>query len=148
MAHIKNISYEHTGRNNGCLCQRCGQYIVNIITVQYTDGTKINMGIDCFKKIQDTGRLNAYGTKLFNKAVKWAKYHHEQYNKYISGEMTAETDESWKSYEYDFNKDCYWGIHHDDYEAYRRWMIEEVFPQRFKDDEKEFAKFGKINFAQ
>lgn len=148
MAHIKNISYAHVGKHEGCLCQRCGQYIVNIITVHYADGTNIDMGMDCFKKVEETGRLSEYGKKLFNKAVRNAKRHHEEYNKYISGEITAETDLSWKSYENPWNKDCYWGVHHDDYEAYKRWMIDEWYPQRFREDEKEFAKFGKINFAQ
>lgn len=147
MAHIKNISYAHVGKYEGCLCQRCGQYIVNIITVHYADGTNIDMGMDCFKKVEETGRLSAYGKKLFDKAVRTAKRHHEEYNKYINGEMTAETDQSWISLGSDVNKGHYWNVHRD-YEEYKRWMIEEWYPIRFREDEKEFAKFGKINFVQ
>ena len=62
--------------------------------------------------------------------------------------MTAETDKSWQAYENPWNKDCYWGVHHEDYEAYRRWMIEEWFPARFAEDQKIIDRFSKVNFAR
>ena len=64
MAYIKRISFAHVGRNEGCLCDRCGQYIQNIVTVDYADGVRINYGRDCFDKLYKSGRLNAQGVKL------------------------------------------------------------------------------------
>ena len=146
MAHIRNIDYAHVGRNEGCLCDRCGQYIVNIIAVEFTDGMKINLGMDCFRKLQDTGKLTAYGKRLFSKAVKLAQGHRAEYNDYATGKMNADNDEEWKNYELPMNAGCYWAVHHEDYEAFRRWKIDEWYPQRFKEDEKRFAQFKNVNF--
>jgi hypothetical protein len=60
--------------------------------------------------------------------------------------MTAETDESWKQFEYPCNKGHYWAVHHDDYESYRQWMLNEWFPERFKEAQKQVDRFAKVNF--
>ena len=146
MAYIKEIRFAHVGRKEGCLCDRCGQYIQNIVTVEFTDGITFRYGQDCFKKLQDHSRLSDFGKKLMRKAMKSIETHSRQLEQYKSGKMTAETDDSWKCFELDWNRDCYWGQHHDDYEAYRRWMIEEWFPERFKEDQKQIERFAKVKF--
>lgn len=148
MAYIKEIRFAHVGRNEGCLCDRCGQYLQNIVTVEYTDGITINYGQDCFKKLYDSSRLTDFGKKLMRKALKSIEEHSRQLEQYTSGKMTAETDKSWQAYELDWNKDCYWGVHHEDYEAYRKWMIDEWFPQRFKEDQEMIDRFAKVKFER
>lgn len=146
MAYIKEIRFAHVGRKEGCLCDRCGQYIQNIVTVEYTDGITTNIGQDCFKNLYDNSKLTDFGKKLLRKALKSIETHSRELAEYTSGKMTAETDKSWQSYENPWNKDCYWAVHHEDYEAYRRWMIEEWFPERFKEDQKLIDRFSKVNF--
>ena len=146
MAHIKEIRFAHVGRKEGCLCDRCGQYIQNIVSVDYTDGVTIRCGQDCFKNLYDSGKLSAFGVKLMRKALKSIETHSRQLEAYTSGKMTADNDESWKSFETPQNKGCYWAVHHDDYEAYRQWMITEWFPQRFKEDQKMIDRFANVNF--
>ena len=148
MAYIEKIGFARVGRNEGCLCDRCGQYIRNIVTVYYTDGIRINYGQDCFKKLYDSSKLTDYGKKLLRKALKSIEEHQTEYAKYVSGEMTAENDQSWIVYTWDINKGTYWAEHHDDYEEYRKWMIEEWFPQRFKEDQKQIDRFSKVNFKR
>ena len=145
MAYIKDIHFASVGRNEGCLCDRCGQYIRNIVTVHYTDGVRINYGQDCFKKLYDSSKLTDYGKKLLRKALKSIETHSKELAAYTSGKMTAENDESWKAYELPMNKGCYWAVHHD-YEEYRKWMIEEWYPQRFKEDQKQIDRFSKVKF--
>lgn len=146
MAFIKEIRFAHVGRNAGCLCDRCGQYIQNIVTVDFSDGTTVNFGQDCFKKLQETSRLNDYGKKLLRKTLKNIEFYSMELVKYTSGELTAENDERWKAYAYPVNDGCYWNVHHDDYEAFRRWMIDEWFPERFKECQKQIDRFAKVNF--
>lgn len=146
MAHIKRISFAHVGRNEGCLCDRCGQYIQNIVTVTYSDGLILNYGQDCFDKLWKGSKLTSYGQKLFKKALKNAKAHQEAYQKYVNGTMTAENDLSyqWNQNSADYGSSSYW--YGKPYEEYRKWMIEEVFPMRFEEDQKELDRFSKVNF--
>ena len=82
MAHIKEIRFAHVGRNEGCLCDRCGQYIQNIVTVHWTDDIVVNYGTECFSKLCKTGRLTAHGLKLMHKALKSIERHTEELEKY------------------------------------------------------------------
>lgn len=146
MAHIKEIRFAHVGRNEGCLCDKCGQYIQNIVTVEFTDGITFDYGQDCFKKLYDNSKLTEFGKKLIRKTLKNIEFYSKQREEYASGKMTAETDESWKQFEYPCNKGHYWAMHHDDYEAYRQWMLNEWFPERFKEAQKQVDRFAKVNF--
>lgn len=143
MAHIKSIRFERVGSQEGCTCDRCGQYIRNIWTVQYQEGETIHYGIDCFEKVQKSGKLNANGKKLMNKIMKSIQSYDERLAEYQSGELTEENDESWKTQQADWN-DNYWKGK--SYEEYRTWMIEEFFPHRIAEKQKELEKFRKINF--
>ena len=146
MAHIKEIRFAHVGRNEGCLCDKCGQYIQNIVTVEFTDGITFDYGQDCFKKLYDNSKLTEFGKKLIRKTLKNIEFYSKQREEYASGKMTAETDESWKQFEYPCNKGHYWAVHHDDYEAYRQWMLNEWLPERFKEAQKQVDRFAKVNF--
>lgn len=148
MAYIKEIRFAHVGRKEGCLCDRCGTWLQNIVTVEFTDGITFHYGQDCFKKLYDNSKLTEFGKKLMRKALKSIEEHTRELEQYTSGKMTAETDNSWKAYELPINKGCYWAVHHDDYEAYRRWMVEEWYPERFKEDQKQIDRFSKVNFKR
>lgn len=141
MAHIKRIGFAHVGRNKGCLCDKCGQYIQNIVYVDYDDGNRVNYGQDCFAKLYNSGKLSSYGVKLMKKTVKSIEKHSKQLDAYKSGKMTAEND---VSYQYDQIYGGYWKDR--PFEEYRKWMIEEWFPKRFEEDQKEIARFAKVNF--
>lgn len=146
MAYIKRISFSHVGRNEGCLCDRCGQYIQNIVTVSYTDGLILNYGQDCFDKLWKGSKLTSYGQKLFKKALKKAKDHQTEYQKWINGEVTPETDLSWQYQQQSdqYGSPSYW--FGKPWEEYKAWMIEEWWPERFKEDQKRLDRFSKVNF--
>lgn len=143
MAHIKKISFSRVGKQEGCTCDRCGQYIRNIWTVEYTEGICMNYGLDCWEKIYKEG-LNKQGEKILRKAMKSIEKYEDSLAKYTSGELTAENDESYKVTQADWNKDDYW--HGRTFEEYRDWMITEFFPSRISGAQKELQKFSKVNF--
>lgn len=146
MAHIKDIRFAHVGRNDGCLCDRCGQYIQNIVTVVYTDGLSLNYGQDCFDKLWKGAKLTAYGQKLFREAIKKAKDHQTEYQKWISGEITPDTDQSWQYHQNTntYGSPSYW--YGRPWEEYKEWMINEWWPERFKEDAERIKRFEKCNF--
>lgn len=145
MAHIKTISFASVGRNEGCLCDKCGQYIKNIVTVEYDFGT-VHYGQDCFAKMYNSGKLTAYGVKLMKKTMKSIEHYSRQLAKYVSGEMTAEND---VGYQFSQNAATYGNPDYwtgKPYEEYRQWMINEWFPERFKEAQKQVDRFSKVNF--
>lgn len=145
MANIKRISFAHVGRNEGCLCDRCGTYIQNIVTVTYTDDLTLNYGQDCFDKLWKGSKLTTYGQKLFKEALKKAKEHQENYQKWINGEID-ETEQSWQYHQMSgtYGSPSYW--YGKPFEEYKKWMIEEWWPQRFQEDQERLNKFSKVNF--
>lgn len=148
MAHIEYIGFSSVGRNEGCLCDRCGQYIQNIVTVRYTDGLVLNYGQDCFDKLWKGAKLTAYGQKLFKEALKKSKEHQAEYQKWLNGEVTAETDQSWKNLQASnvYCEPSYW--YGRPWEEYKTWMLEEWWPERFKEDQKRLDRFSKVNFER
>ena len=78
------------------------------------------------------------------KAMESIKSYEERLAQYVSGEITAETDESYKTDQMDWNKDNYW--YGRSFEEYKDWMINEFFPHRIADKQKELARFQKVNF--
>lgn len=142
MAHIKKITFERVGKNDGCTCDKCGQYIRNIYTVQYLDGISLNYGIDCFDKLSKSGNLNQYGIKLLKKAVKSIEYYSDELKKWQSGEYTAENRMDWQQEQSD--KESAW--YGSTFEEFRQWMIDIWFPARFKDAQKEIDSLSKASF--
>lgn len=145
MAHISKISFASVDTLHGCTCDRCGQWIKNIITVDYDDGLTLHYGMDCYEKLWTSNRLNDFGKKLMRKTLKSLARYEEQYQKYVSGEMTAENDPSWQATQYEWSQ-TYWTGR--PYEEYKQWMIEEWYPQRFKDCQKEVDKFSKVDWKE
>lgn len=145
MAHIKHINFARVGRNEGCLCDKCGQYIRNIVYVDYDDGVRVNYGQDCFAKLYNSGKLSQYGVKLMKKALKSIEKHSKELEDYKNGKMTAENDKG-----YQFCQTCdgghYWKGK--PYEEYREWMINEWYPRRFKEDQEMVDRFAKIDFKR
>lgn len=141
MAYIKRIAFEHVGRNEGCLCDKCGQYIQNIVYVDYSDGIRANYGQDCFAKLYNSAKLTEYGVKLMKKALKSIEAHSKQLEEYVSGKKTAEND---LSYQYDQTYGGYWKDK--PFEDYRKWMINEFYPRRFEEDQKMIDRFAAVNF--
>ena len=95
MARIKKIDFYKVGKQEGCLCDRCGQYIHNILTVQYDDGITARFGIDCFEILNKESGLSEYGRKALNKALKSIQKHREMYEK--EAMKTEETDIAWQN---------------------------------------------------
>lgn len=146
MARIKAIRFDRIDDNKGCTCDRCGQYIKNIWTVTFTDGERFHYGIDCFEKVQKSGKLNANGKKIMKRILTSTENHFDRLNKYLSGELNEETDESWKTNQADWNKESYW--YGKQFNEYRKWMVEEVLPERIEEAQKELQRFSKINFEK
>lgn len=141
MAYIKKINFEHVGKNEGCLCDRCGAYIRNIVSVEFTDGVKVNYGQDCFEKLYKSSKLNSAGASLMKKTLKRIDHYTAKLESYVSGEINEENDESYKT-EQMF--DGYWKGRL--YEEYKDFMINEFLPERFKECQKDVDRFSKVRF--
>lgn len=144
-ARITGIRFDRVGRNEGCCCDRCGQYIRNIWTVDFSTGQRIAFGIDCFEKVYKAG-LSAYGTKEFKKLLKHIEKTKEGYERWQN--MTKEEYRA---------KGGTWGVlpEIDDpdsafygwtFEQYKEWMLTEFYARRFEENQKELERFKKCGF--
>lgn len=140
MAHIKDISFAHVGKMEGCLCDNCGQWISNIWTVSFQEGENLHFGTDCFDK-RIKGKLNAFGKKEMQKILKRIQEHSDLLNQLKQDEITEDVQKEWDGYRY-------WQDHWKDktIDEWKKWMIEEVLPHWLESDKKELVKFEKINF--
>lgn len=141
MAYIKKINFEHVGKNEGCLCDRCGAYIRNIVSVEFTDGVKVNYGQDCFEKLYKSSKLNSAGISLMKKTLKRIDHYTAKLESYVSGEINQENDEGYKTEQM---LDGYWQGRL--YEEYKDFMINEFLPERFKECQKDVDRFSKVRF--
>lgn len=144
MAHIEKIHFASVDRNAGCTCDKCGQFIMNVWTVRFSTGDTFHYGIDCWKKIQETGGLNKQNKREFNRILKLIQSYTEAMNALITGERNESNDESYKNAQADWNENN--AFHGVPYEEYKRWYIEEFFPYRIAEAQKELAKFKRVNF--
>lgn len=144
MSHIKKIRFESVGKNEGCTCDRCGQYIKNIWSVDYVEGFTVNYGLDCWEKVYKGGKLSQYGEKELRKIMKKLKDYEKMLATYKSEEMTAETDGGYKTSQMDCFKDGYW--YGRPYEEYKAFMINEFIPARIAETEEGLKKFRNVNF--
>lgn len=141
MAYITNMTFEHVGKDEGVLCDRCGQYIRNIYTVYYSDGYVMHCGVECFKKLRESGRLSDYGMKVLMKIAKKIK----QYSEELAMWKTLTEEEAEE-------KKLLYPLHYYEawqgktFEEYKEWNINKWYPARFAECEKELAKFNKIDF--
>lgn len=144
MAQIKSIDFQRVGKQDGCCCDKCGQYIVNIWTVRYANGEQYHLGIDCFNKIKNASGLSEFGRKQFDKLLEKIHRHKQCFEHEKT--LTEETDEGYKltQQKESWDSPSYW--YGKPWAEYHRWMIEEWWPTRFTEDEKELAKFAKVRF--
>ena len=145
MAIIKRIDFSHVGRNEGCICDRCGQYIQNIATVKYEGDLTLNYGLDCFSKLRFSGNLSTYGEKLFKKTVKSIQNYEKELADYKSGKINADNDKRWYWYITPDPDGHYRGVY-DSYEEFKDHCINELLPYRIEKAQEELKKFSKINF--
>ena len=146
MARIKKINFYRVGDQEGCLCDRCGQYIKNIWSVQYADGVNAKFGIDCFEILNKESNLTTFGQRELKKALKKIQEHREWYEKEKS--MTEETDIRWQNIQNPMeweDKDYWYGR---PWKEYHEWMLNEFFNMRFEEDQKQIDRFAKVNFAR
>ena len=142
MSRIKSMSFSSVGKDEGCMCDRCGQYIRNIWTVKFDDGITMNYGIDCFAKLRDTAKLSAYGKKILKDAMKRLEGIDELTE--IIKNRKAEDDYSYQAAQNDKISPWY----QVDYEEYRNWWLNEVIPQRIAGIQKDIDKFKNVNFTR
>lgn len=74
MSRVTNLYFEHVRKQEGCLCDKCGQYIQNIYTVTYDDIPVQHFGIDCFTKLMKTSNLTEVGKSKLRKLIKDITY--------------------------------------------------------------------------
>lgn len=144
MARITKIRFQHTGKQEGCLCDRCGQYITNIWSVTYADGITMKFGIDCYEKLNKESNLTSYGQKLLKKTLKRIEDHERRLA--AEKELTKETDIRYQNEQEQWSSQSYW--YGRPWEEYHKWMIEEFWPARFEDDQKTIDRFAKVNFKR
>lgn len=142
MSIAKKIRFDHVGRNEGCICDKCGQYIQNVWSVQYTPEITLHYGIDCFANIIKKSNLTKEGQKLMRKAMKSLEDVKACFEREL--EKTEETDLAYQTAQADWNKQDYWNGK--PWEEYHKWMVEEFWPYRIQRAEKELDKYGKANF--
>lgn len=142
MARITDINFAHTGKQDGCECDRCGQWITNIWTVKFDDGITAHFGIDCYEKMCKASRLNDYGMKLMKKTLKRIANLEEMRD--AQAKKTEENDIAFQNEQAECNKNSYWNGK--PYAEYQDWMLNEFFPARIADAKKDLAKFSKVNF--
>ena len=142
MARIKSMSFSSVGRDEGCTCDKCGQYIRNIWTVKFDDDLSLNYGIDCFAKLRGTGKLSTYGKKLLKDSMKRLENISELTE--IIKNRKPEDDYSYQQAQNDKISPWY----QVDYEEYRNWWLTEVIPERIADVQKDIDKFKNVNFTR
>ena len=142
MAHIKNISFAHVGALEGCKCDRCGQYIKNIITVEYREGFKLNYGIDCFENLYKSGKLNKNSENIMKKALKSLDFWTKKLEEYKNNKITIDNDEAYQYSQRE--KDDYW--YNKPYEEWKQWNMEEFIPYRIESAQKKINLLSKIDF--
>ena len=139
MAYIKKVSFNHVKKEEGCMCDNCGQWITNIITVDFKEGESLRFGVDCYEK-RINGKLNAYGKKEMNRIVRSIQEHSKLLEDLKKDKITPRVQKQWDSYR---TWQAYW--QDKSIEEWKNWMID-VVPKWLEKDNEELEKFRKINF--
>lgn len=143
---IKSITFVRVGKDCGCNCDNCGQYIRNIWTVKFSGGLAVNLGIDCFEKMYKSGSLNNYGIKEFKKLLKRIEKTQDGYARWQNmtyEEHKAKCDELGIKPVYEDKDTAFYGW---SFEQYKEWELNEWYGERFKEIDKELARFAKCGF--
>lgn len=133
---IKKVNFFITASvKDGFSCDCCGQAIKNVYDIEFSNGVRIHLGVDCFKN-QYTKRLTDYGKREYEKILKDIRFYADQ-------QKTWETMNEAEMPEGDRYRltdvDDYW--YGKTFEEYKAWMLSDWFPQRFKDIQKKIEKF-------
>lgn len=143
MSKIKSVTFfRNADYSKGCSCDVCGQPLKNVWTVTFDDYSSMDFGVDCYEKMCKT-KLSKFGMKTMKKALERIERFQTQLDKYLSGEMTEDTDERYKARQQD-EQDYWYGR---PYEEFKDWMINEWFPERFKNVQKDIDKFKNVSFS-
>ena len=145
-AQITKIEFAHVGRKEGRTCDRCGQYIMNIWTVRFSNNETIHFGMDCFEKLYKQGGLSAYGIKEFKRLLKHIRKETEMYEKWknmTEEQARAEAESAGLKLVTEDRETAFYG---ETFEDYKNWLLNEWFPQRFKENDETLKRFEKIGF--
>lgn len=125
MATVTSIRFHREGKNSGCICDHCGQYIRNIWTVRYSNGKSLNFGIDCFSQIRNHDGLSCHLEKKIKKELKFLQKLCDILDAYESGKITEENDQaySFEVYNCERNKQ-----EPESYEEFRAFYTEKCLP--------------------
>ena len=141
MAHIKRIYFNTVQVQEGCTCDRCGQWIKNVWTVEFVEDLTMHYGIDCFEKLLKSGNLTDYGKKLMKKALKGMKRTYAAMEK--AADLKEEDDIWWQAQQRD--KLSAWNG--ESYESYKQWLLSSFYPYHIERYQKEIEKLKKADFA-
>ena len=139
MAYIKKIKFDKAGKNEGCLCDRCGQYIQNIWTVEFSGGLTVHFGVDCFEQMRKK-KLTNIGEQQFKKVMKAIERLKEWREKQEA--LTEETDTAYQYIQQ--NQEDYWCGK--PWSEYHEWMLTKFYEAREADCQKAIDRFGKVDF--
>ena len=68
----------------------------------------------------------------------------EAMNAFITGERNESNDTAYQNAQADWNEnDAFHGV---PYKEYKRWYVEEFFPYRIAEAQKDLAKFKRVDF--
>lgn len=146
MARIKKIMFYKTGKSDGCICDRCGQYIMNVWAVDYADGVSAKFGIDCFEALNKESGLSKFGERELKKTLKNIEKHRELFEKEKA--LTEETDIAYQNIQHpwDYEDKDYW--YGRPWGEYHEWRLNEFWGMRFQEDQEAVDRFRKVNFAR
>lgn len=138
------IQFNHVGRNEGCVCDQCGQYIQNVWSVQYANGATLYYGIDCFSNILKKSNFTKEVQKRIFKAMRDLEIAKSCLETEIS--KTEDTDEGYQVEQAEWNKQSAW--HGEPWLEYHKWMVEEFWPFRIQLAERELNKYSKFIYVE
>lgn len=140
---IIDIRFDHVSKNDGCICDNCGQYITNVYTITYDNGLKLHYGIECYRKLINASNLTRQGTKLLNKIAKNLAFYYEVRAKWEAVD-TYENAEAMKLLWYrDYKENEAWeGA---TFEEYRKFQVHCADVQIEK-NKKELTRFKHAKF--
>ena len=146
MAYIQDIRFDHVGKQEGFICDQCGAYITNVYTVTYSNGLKMQYGMECFKKLFEAGRLTEQGIKLMKKALKKIKEAYVIRDAWLKVDSFEEAKEQnipyWSAFEYEAWK----GRNFEEFKEFCTSETKGFFACSIRDVRKILERFNKVNF--
>lgn len=63
--YVESIRRDGVERGDGCICQNCGQGIVNVATIVNNSGKRFAVGLDCVKTLTSIRNFSDYQQTLY-----------------------------------------------------------------------------------